>query len=76
MKEYIFTTEGPVITAQVRQTIKSLEEQPWRVVLLDSYGKQIASCTIESESGFGAATEAVNRWLELNGYGTSWAVSL
>ena len=68
MKEYIFTTEGPNITAQVTPTMEALGEQPWRVVLLDSYGKQISSCFIEAASGFGAASDAVNQWLEVNGY--------
>lgn len=74
MKEYVFTTEGPNITAKVWPTLQALGDQPWRVQLLDSYGKQIASRVIEAESGLGAATDAVMDWLESNGYNSGFAV--
>ena len=76
MKEYIFTTAGPIITAQVTPTMEALGEQPWRVVLLDSYMKQIASGLWHSDSALGAATDAVTDWLEANGLDTSFSVSL
>ncbi len=76
MKEYVFTTAGPNITAQVVSTMEALGEQDWQVTLLDSYGKQIEYRVIYAASGFEAASEAVDDWLEANGLDTSFSVSL
>ena len=76
MKEYVFTTAGPHITAQVVPTMEALGEQDWQVTLLDSYGKQIEYRVVYAASGLEAASEAVNDWLEANGLDTSFSVSL
>ncbi len=76
MKEYVFTTAGPNITAKVVPTMEALGEQDWQVTLLDSYGKQIEYKVIYAASGLEAASEAVNDWLEANGLETSFSVSL
>lgn len=76
MKEYVFTTSGPNITAQVVPTMEALGEQDWQVTLLDSYGKQIEYKVIYAASGLEAASEAVNDWLEDNGLDTTFSVSL
>ena len=76
MKEYVFTTAGPNITAQVVPTMEALGEQDWQVTLLDSYGKQIEYRVVYAASGLEAATEAVNDWLEANGLDISFSVSL
>ena len=76
MKEYVFTTTGPNITAQVAPTMEALGEQDWQVTLLDSYGKQIEYRVVYAASGLEAASEAVDDWLEANGLDTSFVVSL
>lgn len=76
MKEYIFTTDGPIITARVSQTLEALGDQDWQVTLLDSYMKEIAFRVIYAASALEAASEAVDAWLSQNGYNTSFAVSL
>ena len=80
MKEYVFTTAGPNITAQVAPTMEALGDQPWRVKLIfeppfDNIIPPI-SRMIEASSGFGAASQAVEDWLEENGPETSYAVSM
>lgn len=79
MKEYRFTTYGPDITAQVEPTMEALGDQPWRVKLtfeppFDNIPP--ISRMIEASSGFGAASQAVEDWLEENGPETSYSVSL
>lgn len=76
MKEYVFTTAGPNITALVVPTMETLGEQDWQVTLLDSYGKQIEYRVVYAASGLGAATQVVEEWLEANGPETSFSVSL
>ena len=76
MKEYTFDTEAGNITAQVTPTIEALGDQPWRVVLLGQDGKQLVSRLLESSSALGAATDAVDEYLEEREYNTSFAVSL
>lgn len=68
--QYIFTTDGPEITALVAPTLEVLGDWP-RQVTLYTDGRQLTFRVIEAASGLEAATAAVEDWLEENGYNNS-----
>lgn len=53
-----------MIHAEVKPTMEALGDQPWQVRLRDSKGVLLLSCTVDECSALGAATEAVDTFLD------------
>lgn len=53
-----------MIHAEVHPTMEALGDQPWTVRLRDTKGVLLLSCTVEDCSALGAASEAVDTFLE------------